>query len=141
MKRSEKNGDRARASRAGPVDADEGVDGAIKPSDRGHERERTAVSTTPGSQPGTSRVHHRRSAASPALRRGHDSPQAPSDGRVRQLQACRATVCAGDAAYSAAAAQEDPMADRQPLLRPGTTHEVWSMDFAFDQVASDRTLK
>ncbi len=34
-----------------------------------------------------------------------------------------------------------PVADRQPLIRPGHANEVWSMDFAFDRVASGRTIK
>lgn len=34
-----------------------------------------------------------------------------------------------------------PMADRQPLVRPGRTNEIWSMDFVFDRIASGRTLK
>lgn len=34
-----------------------------------------------------------------------------------------------------------PMADRQPLIRPGAANEVWSMDFVFDRVASGRAIK
>lgn len=34
-----------------------------------------------------------------------------------------------------------PLAERQPLVRPGAANEVWSMDFAFDRIASGRTLK
>jgi transposase InsO family protein len=34
-----------------------------------------------------------------------------------------------------------PLAERQPLMRPGAANEVWSMDFAFDRIASGRTLK
>jgi len=34
-----------------------------------------------------------------------------------------------------------PVSERQPLLRPGTANEVWSMDFVFDRVATGRTLK
>jgi len=34
-----------------------------------------------------------------------------------------------------------PPADRQPLIRPGTANEVWSMDFVFDRIASGRALK
>ena len=34
-----------------------------------------------------------------------------------------------------------PPADRQPLMRPGTANEVWSMDFVFDRIASGRALK
>jgi putative transposase len=34
-----------------------------------------------------------------------------------------------------------PVADRQPLMRPGRANEVWSMDFVFDRIASGRTLK
>lgn len=34
-----------------------------------------------------------------------------------------------------------PMADRQPLIRPGRANEIWSMDFVFDRIASGRTLK
>lgn len=34
-----------------------------------------------------------------------------------------------------------PVTDRQPLVRPGSANEVWSMDFAFDRVASGRTIK
>jgi putative transposase len=34
-----------------------------------------------------------------------------------------------------------PVADRQPLIRPGRANEVWSMDFMFDRVASGRMLK
>ena len=34
-----------------------------------------------------------------------------------------------------------PVADRQPLIRPGRANEVWSMDFVFDRIASGRTLK
>lgn len=31
--------------------------------------------------------------------------------------------------------------DRQPLIRPGVTNEVWSMDFVFDRIASGRVIK
>lgn len=31
--------------------------------------------------------------------------------------------------------------DRQPLIRPGTANEVWSIDFVFDRIASGRALK
>ncbi len=34
-----------------------------------------------------------------------------------------------------------PMADRQPLVRPGQANELWSVDFVFDRIASGRTLK
>jgi len=34
-----------------------------------------------------------------------------------------------------------PISDRQPLIRPGTANEVWSMDFVFDRIGSGRTLK
>jgi putative transposase len=34
-----------------------------------------------------------------------------------------------------------PVADRQPLVRPGGPNEIWSMDFVFDRVASGRTIK
>ena len=34
-----------------------------------------------------------------------------------------------------------PVAERQPLVRPGAANEVWSMDFLFDRIASGRTLK
>src|ERR1700691_3827894 len=34
-----------------------------------------------------------------------------------------------------------PMADRQPLIRPGHANEIWSMDFVFDRVATGRTIK
>lgn len=34
-----------------------------------------------------------------------------------------------------------PVTDRQPLERPETANEVWSMDFVFDRVAGGRMLK
>jgi len=34
-----------------------------------------------------------------------------------------------------------PPADRQPLVRPGSANEVWSIDFVFDRTASGRTIK
>lgn len=34
-----------------------------------------------------------------------------------------------------------PIAERQPLIRPGRPNEVWSMDFVFDRVAGGRTIK
>jgi putative transposase len=34
-----------------------------------------------------------------------------------------------------------PVSERQPLIRPRATNEVWSMDFVFDRIASGRTLK
>lgn len=34
-----------------------------------------------------------------------------------------------------------PIAERQPLVRPGKANEVWSVDFEFDRIASGRTLK
>lgn len=34
-----------------------------------------------------------------------------------------------------------PVAERQPLIRPGTANQIWSMDFVFDRIASGRTLK
>ena len=34
-----------------------------------------------------------------------------------------------------------PIADRQPLIRPDTANEVWSMDFVFDRSADGRVIK
>ena len=34
-----------------------------------------------------------------------------------------------------------PVADRQPLMRPENTSEVWSIDFAFDRAAAGRAIK
>lgn len=34
-----------------------------------------------------------------------------------------------------------PVAERQPLIRPGGPNQVWSMDFVFDRVAGGRTIK
>jgi len=34
-----------------------------------------------------------------------------------------------------------PISDRQPLIRPERANEVWSMDFAFDRIATGRTMK
>lgn len=34
-----------------------------------------------------------------------------------------------------------PPADRQPLLRPASANEVWSIDFVFDRTAEGRVLK
>ena len=34
-----------------------------------------------------------------------------------------------------------PVAERQPLVRPGAANEVWSMDFVFDRVAGGRVIK
>lgn len=34
-----------------------------------------------------------------------------------------------------------PVAERQPLIRPGGANEIRSMDFVFDRVASGRTTK
>lgn len=34
-----------------------------------------------------------------------------------------------------------PVAERQPLMRPGAPNEVWSMDFVFDRVAGGRVIK
>ncbi len=34
-----------------------------------------------------------------------------------------------------------PVAERQPLARPKTANEVWSMDFVFDRTAEGRALK
>ncbi len=34
-----------------------------------------------------------------------------------------------------------PLAERQPLVRPGAANEVWSMDFVYDRIASGRSLK
>jgi putative transposase len=34
-----------------------------------------------------------------------------------------------------------PVSERQPLLRPATANEVWSMDFVFDRVAGGRIIK
>jgi transposase InsO family protein len=34
-----------------------------------------------------------------------------------------------------------PLAERQPLIRPGSANEVRSMDFVFDRIASGRTIK
>jgi putative transposase len=34
-----------------------------------------------------------------------------------------------------------PVSERQPLIRPGKANEIWSMDFVFDRIASERTLK
>jgi transposase InsO family protein len=34
-----------------------------------------------------------------------------------------------------------PVADRQPLIRPASANEVWSIDFVFDRVAGGRMLK
>ena len=34
-----------------------------------------------------------------------------------------------------------PVSERQPLIRPGSANEVWSMDFVFDRVAGGRAIK
>jgi len=34
-----------------------------------------------------------------------------------------------------------PIGERQPLIRPGSANEVWSMDFVFDRVATGRSIK
>jgi putative transposase len=34
-----------------------------------------------------------------------------------------------------------PVSERQPLIRPASANEVWSMDFVFDRVAGGRVLK
>src|SRR3546814_2907102 len=34
-----------------------------------------------------------------------------------------------------------PVAERQPLVRPKTANEVWSMDFVFDRTAEGRVIK
>ncbi len=34
-----------------------------------------------------------------------------------------------------------PPGERQPLIRPGSANEVWSMDFVFDRIASGRAIK
>ncbi|GGP20551.1 hypothetical protein GCM10010970_15770 [Silvimonas iriomotensis] len=34
-----------------------------------------------------------------------------------------------------------PMQDRQPLLRPETANQVWSMDFVFDRTGEGRVIK
>jgi transposase InsO family protein len=34
-----------------------------------------------------------------------------------------------------------PLAERQPLVRPGAANEVWSMDFVFDRIACGRSIK
>ena len=34
-----------------------------------------------------------------------------------------------------------PASERQPLIRPGSPNEVWSMDFVFDRVAGGRVIK
>lgn len=34
-----------------------------------------------------------------------------------------------------------PLAERQPLMRPAATNEVWSMDFVFDRTAEGRVIK
>lgn len=34
-----------------------------------------------------------------------------------------------------------PISERQPLIRPTTANEIWSMDFVFDRVAGGRALK
>jgi transposase InsO family protein len=34
-----------------------------------------------------------------------------------------------------------PVSERQPLVRPATANEVWSMDFVFDRVAGGRAIK
>jgi putative transposase len=33
------------------------------------------------------------------------------------------------------------VSERQPLIRPSSANEVWSMDFVFDRIATGRTLK
>jgi len=34
-----------------------------------------------------------------------------------------------------------PLAERQPLVRPGAANEVWSVDFVFDRISCGRTIK
>ena len=34
-----------------------------------------------------------------------------------------------------------PLGERQPLVRPDTANEVWSMDFVFDRSAEGRVIK
>ena len=34
-----------------------------------------------------------------------------------------------------------PVSERQPLIRPRTANEVWSMDFVFDRTVEGRVIK
>src|SRR5258708_23721446 len=93
--RSEKNGDRASAARAGAVDADEGALGAARPAGREHERERAAAPAATGSQCAAEGPDRRPAPTSPTLWGGHDPPEAPPSRRARQLQAALAAAWAG----------------------------------------------
>src|SRR5208282_90770 len=101
-------GDRAGASGAGAVDADEGAHRATGSADRADERQRAALPAAAGSQPGAASSDYRPGAASPALRGRHDPPEAAPGRRAGELQAGRTAVRAREAAYPASAAQEDP---------------------------------
>jgi hypothetical protein len=37
--------------------------------------------------------------------------------------------------------QQIPVADRQPLIRPGKANGMWSIDFVFYRVASGRSIE
>ena len=95
----------------------------------------------PDRNAGAARAHRRAGAASPALRRRHDPSEAAAGRGAHQLQARRAAVRAGEAAYSASAAQEDPCIRSPATDASGRPNEIWSMDFVFDRIASGRTLK
>lgn len=141
MKRYEKSGRRTGSTRAGALDDTAGIVAAARPAGTEHERQFAALSTGAGSQRRFAPEHREACASSSTLWRRNDLPEAAPGWSVRQPQASGSPVRAGEAADQASAAQEGPVADRHPLIRPEAANEVWSMDFVFDRVAGERAIK
>ena len=113
MNRSENNRDRARASRAGAVDADERAYGATLFEDRAHERKCPDVSASHRPQCRPPRSNRWNGATPPTLRGSRDSPQAPPARSADERQAGRTALSARTAAYPPPQAQEDPSVHRE----------------------------
>ena len=77
----------------------------------------------------------------PALGRRRETPEAKQARRPRELETRGATLSAREAHNRRRRRAKIPVADGQPLTRPGRSNEVWSMDFVFDRDRFGRVPK
>jgi len=132
VKHCEKNSDRAGASRAGAVDADEGLS-----ERRGLQVVRmnaSALRYQP--RPDRNTALRERIIALPQRHRrygvGMIHLKLRQTGECIKLQASRAAVIGSRKLHIRRRRRKKiPVADRQPLIRPGRANEIWSMDFVF----------
>jgi putative transposase len=107
-----------------------------------HERELAALSAAARSQPHPIRARivalaqrHRRYGAAMIYLKLRQGGELVNHKRVERLYALEKLL------VKRRRRKKIPLAERQPLIRPGSADEVWSMDFVVDRIASGRTIK